>query len=63
MDKLIKRVDELEIKNRCLEFEVRKLKEGLILLEAKMNKKPLNYFEYSTDDEEEHFYLDHINGI
>jgi hypothetical protein len=62
MDKLIKRVEELEIKNRCLEFEVRKLKEAVIILEAKMNKKPLNYFEYSTD-EEEHFYLDNINGV
>jgi hypothetical protein len=65
MDKLIKRVDELEIKNRTLEFEVRKLKEGLILLEAKMNKKPLNYFDIESTDssDDEHFYLDNINGV
>lgn len=62
MEKLLNKIEELEIKNRLLEFEVGKLKEGLILLEAKMNKKPLNYFEYSTD-EEEHFYLDNISGV
>ena len=64
MDKLKSRIEDLEAHNRGLEVEIRKMKEALILLDAKIHKKPRNYFDYSTDDDdEEHFYLDHINGI
>jgi hypothetical protein len=61
--KLLNIIDKLVIKYRCLEFEVRKLKEAVIILDAKIHKKQSNYFEYSTDDEDEHFYLDYINGV
>lgn len=63
MDNLNKRIEELENKNRYLEFEVQKLKEAIILIDAKINKKPVNYFEYSTEEEEEYFYLDNISGV
>lgn len=65
MDKLIKRVDELEIKNRCLEFEITKLKEAIVLIDAKINKKPFSYFDVDSTDssDNEFFYLDNINGV
>lgn len=65
MDNLISRVEELEVHIRGIDFEVRKLKEAIILIDAKINKKPLNYFEYDTesDDENDYFYLDNINAI
>jgi hypothetical protein len=66
-DKLNLKITELEVHIRGLDFEVRKLKEALLILHSKIDKKPLNYFNYSdsnTDEEENHyFYLDHINGI
>jgi hypothetical protein len=68
MDKLIKRVDELEIKNRTLEFEITKLKEAIVLIDAKINKKPFSYFDVDSTDssdssDNDFFYLDNINGI
>lgn len=65
MDKLIKRVDELEIKNRCLEFEITKLKEAIVLIDAKINKKPFSYFDVDSTDSSDNdfFYLDNINGV
>jgi len=65
MDKLIKRVDELEIKNRTLEFEITKLKEAIVLIDAKINKKPFSYFDVDSTDSSDNdfFYLDNINGI
>lgn len=61
MDKLKSRIEDLEAHNRGFEIEIRKMKEALILLDAKIHKKASNYFEYSTDDEEpnDHFYLEH----
>lgn len=56
----------LEESNNSLQFEVKKLKEAIILLEAKINKKPINYFSYSSSDEEndnDFFYLDNISGV
>ena len=59
MDKLMKRIEDLEVHNRGLEFEVRKLKEAIVLLDAKINKKPSNYFDYTdSETEDEHFYLE-----
>ncbi len=65
MDKLIKRVDELEVKNRTLEFEITKLKEAIVLIDAKINKKPFSYFDVDSTDssDNEFFYLDNINGV
>jgi hypothetical protein len=62
MDKLIKRVDELEIKNRTLEFEITKLKEAIVLIDAKINKKPFSYFDVDSTDSSDNdfFYLDNI---
>lgn len=67
MDKLKSRIEELEVHNRGQDFEIRKLKEAIVLLEAKINKKPSNYFEYTdseTDEENSnYFYLDNISGV
>jgi hypothetical protein len=68
MDKLIKRIDELEIKNRTLEFEITKLKEAIVLIDAKINKKPFSYFDVDSTDssdscDNDFFYLDNINGV
>jgi hypothetical protein len=65
MDKLIKRIDELEIKNRTLEFEITKLKEAIVLIDAKINKKPFSYFDVDSTDSSDNdfFYLDNINGV
>ena len=64
-DKLLKRIQELEVKNRTLEFEITKLKEAIVLIDAKINKKPFSYFDVDSTDSSDNdfFYLDNINGI
>jgi hypothetical protein len=48
-----------------LDFEVRKLKEAIILIDAKINKKPFSYFDVDSTDssDDDYFYLDNINGV
>ena len=62
MDNLISRVEELEVHIRGIDFEVRKLKEAIVLIDAKINKKPFSYFDVDSTDssDDDYFYLDNI---
>ncbi len=53
IERLRKKVDELEVQKIVLQFEVKKLTEKVICLQYKLNEKTLNDFGCIANDEDE----------